>query len=70
MKAALIGLVLTIAGPAHLRLSVLGCPVSVPAAWLILLAEAAALAVVTPLTVRSIRRSRSAPWWRFAGVMS
>ena len=67
MKAAFTALVLTVAGPAHLRLSVFGVPVSVPVAGLILAAETAAAAVLGWLIVRRRRRFRSAPWPRSAG---
>ena len=70
MKAALIALVLTVAGPVHLQLSALGFFVSVPGACLFLTAEAAAFAVAAALAVRSICRSRSAPWWRPEGATS
>ena len=64
MKAALIALVLSIAGPAHLRFSVLGVPVSVPAGVLILAAEIVTAAALAWLTIRKLRRFRSAPWPR------
>ena len=70
MKSALIGLVLTIAGPAHLHFSVLGLPVSIPAACLVLVAEAAMFAVAALLAARAVRRSRSSPWWRPEGATS
>ena len=68
MKAALIALVLSVAGPVHLHLSVVGLPVSVPAAWLILVIEVTSAAVLAWLIVR--HRFRSAPWPRPAGATS
>jgi hypothetical protein len=68
VKAALIALVLSVAGPVHLHLhlSVFGLPVSVPVAWLILVIEVTSAAVLAWLIVR--RRFRSAPWPRPAGA--
>ena len=67
MKAVLIALVLTLTGPVHLHLFVLGVPVSVPVAGLILAAETAAAAILGWLIARRLRRFRSAPWPRSAG---
>jgi hypothetical protein len=69
MKALLVALVVMLA-PAHVRFAVLGVPVSVPAAWLILAAEILTAVVTTWLAVRMIRRFRSAPWVRSNGVAS
>jgi hypothetical protein len=63
MKALIAVLVVALA-PAHVRFAVAGVPVSVPAAWLILAAEALAVTVTVWLAVRAIRRFRSAPWMR------
>ena len=63
MKAFPAALVVAVA-PAHVRFAVLGVPVSVPAAWLVLAAEVLAAVVTTWLAVRVIRRFRSAPWVR------
>ena len=63
MKAFPAALVVALA-PAHVRFAVLGVPVSVSAAWLILAAEILAAAVTIWLAVRVIRRSRVAPWPR------
>ena len=63
MKALLIALIVAFA-PAHIRVAVVGVHVSVPAAWLILAAEGLAVVVTAWLTVRVIRRFRSAPWMR------
>jgi hypothetical protein len=54
MKALLAVLLVAIA-PAHLRFAILGIPVSIPAAWLV---------------VRAIRRFRSVPWLRPSGATS
>jgi hypothetical protein len=44
---------------------VAGVPVSLPAAWLILAAEALAVVVIAWLAIRVLRRRfRSAPWMR------
>ena len=69
MKALLAVLLVAIA-PAHLRFAILGIPVSIPAAWLILAAEILTAAVTAWLVVRAIRRFRSAPWLRPSGAMS
>ena len=69
MKALFAVLVVTLA-PAHIRFAVLGVPVSVPAAWLILAAEFLAAAVTAWLVVRAIRRFRSVPWLRPSGATS
>ena len=61
---ALIALLVVALAPVHVRFAVLGIPVSVPAAALILAAEILAAAVATWLLVRVIRRFRSAPWMR------
>ncbi len=68
MKALLAALIAALA-PVHARFAVLGVPVSVSAAWLILGAEVLAAAVIAFLAGRAIRRFRSAPWMRpvFAG---
>ena len=63
MKALLAALIVALA-PVHIRFAVVGVPVSVPAAWLILAAEILAAAVTAWLAVRVIRRFRSAPWMR------
>jgi hypothetical protein len=67
MKALIAVLVVALA-PAHLRFAVLGVPVSVPAAALILAAEILAAVVTGWLAVRVIRRFRSAPWLRPNGA--
>jgi hypothetical protein len=64
VKAALIALVLTVAAPSHVTVAVLGRVVSLPAAGLILAAEATATAAVAWLAIRGLRRFRSAPWPR------
>ena len=69
MKALLAVLLVAIA-PAHLRFAILGIPVSIPAAWLILAAEFLAAAVTAWLVVRAIRRFRSVPWLRPSGATS
>lgn len=69
MKALIAVLVVAIA-PAHLRFAILGIPVSIPAAWLILAAEALTAAAAAWLAVRVIRRFRSAPWLRPCGATS
>lgn len=63
MKALIVVLVVAIA-PAHLRFAILGIPVSISAAWLILAAEVLAVVVTAWLTIRVIRRFRSTPWMR------
>jgi hypothetical protein len=63
VKALIAVLVVAIA-PAHLRFAILGIPVSISAAWLILAAEILAVAVTAWLAVRVIRRFRSRPWMR------
>jgi hypothetical protein len=63
VKALLAVLIVALA-PAHIRFAVAGVPVSLSAAWLILVAEALAAAVTAWLVVRVIRRFRSAPWPR------
>ena len=65
MKALIAALIVALA-PAHIRFNVLGFPVSVPAAWLILAAEVLAAVVTAWLAVRVIRSFRSAPWPRLA----
>ena len=62
MKAALIALVLATVAPAHVALA----PVVVPVAWLLAAGELLAAAGGAWLTVRAIRRFRSAPWVRTA----
>jgi hypothetical protein len=63
MKALLAALIVALA-PAHVRFAVAGVPVSVPAAWLILTAEALTAAVTAWLVFRALRRFRSSPWPR------
>ena len=63
MKALFAVLVVALA-PVHIRFAVLGVPVSVPAAALIIAAEILAGAAGLWLAVRVIRRFRSAPWMR------
>jgi hypothetical protein len=65
MKALIIAM-----APAHIRFAIVGVPVSVPAAWLILAAEFVSAAVTAWLVVRAIRRFRSAPWLRPSGATS
>jgi uncharacterized membrane protein AbrB (regulator of aidB expression) len=65
VKTAL-ALVLAFIAPVHLRFAVLGVPVSVPVAWLLIAAEALAVAGTAYLTFRAARRFRSAPWPRLA----
>ncbi len=67
MKALLVVLLVAIA-PAHLRFAILGIPVSIPAAWLILAAELLAAAVTAWLVVRMVRSFRSTPWLRPNGA--
>ena len=69
MKALLAVLLVAIA-PAHVRFAILGIPVSIPAAWLILAAEFLAAAGTAWLVVRAVRRFRSAPWLRPSGATS
>ena len=69
MKALLAVLVVALA-PTHIRFAVAGVPVSVPAVWLILAAEALLAAAGLWLAVRVIRRFRSAPWIRLNGAAS
>jgi hypothetical protein len=68
MKALIAVLVVAIA-PAHFRFAVLGIPVSISAAWLILAAEALTAVVTAWLVVRVIRSFRSRPWLRSNGAM-
>jgi len=63
MKALIAALIIALA-PAHVRFAVAGVHVSLSAAWLILAAEGLAVVVTAWLTVRVIRRFRSAPWMR------
>jgi hypothetical protein len=64
MKALIAVLIVALA-PAHVRFAVAGVPVSLPAAWLILAAEALAVVVIAWLAIRVLRRRfRSAPWMR------
>jgi hypothetical protein len=65
VKTLLAVLIVALA-PAHIRFAVAGVPVSVPAAWLILVAEVLVAVVIGWLVVRVIRRFRSAPWPRQA----
>jgi hypothetical protein len=65
---ALIAVLVVALAPAHLRFAVLGVPVLVPAAALILAAEILAAVVTGWLAVRVIRRFRSAPWLRPNGA--
>jgi hypothetical protein len=67
VKAALIGLVLTVAGPARLHITIFAAPASIPVAWLILLAEVIAVGVLLRLALPVLCRFRSAPWPRFTG---
>ena len=69
MKVLLVGLLVAIA-PAHLRFAILGIPVSIPAAWLILTAELLAAVVTAWLVVRMARSFRSTPWLRSNGATS
>jgi hypothetical protein len=64
VKAALIALVLTVATPVHLAVSVAGFSVAFPAGWLILAAEVLAAAGLTWLAVRVLRGFRSSPYPR------
>jgi hypothetical protein len=64
---ALIAVLVVALAPAHVRFAVLGVPVSVPAAALILAAEILAAVVTGWLAVGVIRRFRSAPWVRLNG---
>jgi hypothetical protein len=63
MKALIAVLIVALA-PVHVRFAVLGTPVSVPAVWLALAAEALLTIVLAVLVVRVIRRFRSSPWPR------
>jgi hypothetical protein len=64
VKALLAALIVALA-PVHVRFAVAGVPVSVPAVWLILAAEALAVIVTAWLAIRVLRRRfRSAPWMR------
>ena len=67
MKALIAVLVVALA-PAHIRFAVAGVPVSLSAGWLIIAAEALLTTVLAVLTVRVIRRFRSAPWLRSCGA--
>lgn len=69
MKALISVLIIALA-PAHIRFAIVGVPVSVPTAWLILAAEFVSAAVTAWLVVRAIRRFRSAPWLRPSGATS
>ena len=69
MKALISVLIIALA-PAHIRFAVAGVPVSAPAAWLILAAEALLTAVLAVLVVRVLRRFRFAPWLRPCGATS
>ena len=64
MKTALIALVLSVSGPSHVTFAVLGCPVPLPVAWLVLVAEILTGAAVAWLAVRALRGFRSSPWLR------
>ncbi len=64
MKAALIALVLTTVAPAHVGVRILGCPLQVPAGWLILAVELLVTGTTAWLAVRALRRFRSSPWPR------
>ena len=64
--AALLALVLTVAAPVRIVVTVLGSPVSFPASWLILGAEVLAAAVLVRLAVRVLRGFRSSPFPRRA----
>jgi hypothetical protein len=70
IKALLIALAIVLAGPVRLHAVILGAPVSVPAAWFILAAELAILAVMAWLIIWGRCRFRSVPWPRFAGAMA
>ena len=67
---ALLALLVVATAPAHVRFAILGIPVSIPAAWLILAAELLAAAGTAWLVVRAVRRFRSAPWLRPSGATS
>ena len=69
MKALLVALIVALT-PAQVRFAIVGVPVSLSAAWLILAAEILAAAVTAWLVVRVIRRFRSAPWLRSNGATS
>jgi len=69
MKALIAALIIALA-PAHIRVAVVGVPVSLSAAWLLLAAEGLAVAVTAWLAMRVIRRFRSAPWMRSNGASS
>ncbi len=72
MKAAILALVLTVAGAqVHIRFAVLGVPVSLPVVWLLLAAEVLAAAGGAVLVARKLRgfrpplfvmARRAAPW--------
>ena len=66
MNAALVALVLTLAAPLRLSVTILGGPVQFPAGWLILGAEVLAAAALAWLAVRVLRRFRSSPFPRRA----
>jgi hypothetical protein len=66
VKAALIALVLTVAAPVHVGVTLLGSPVQFPAGWLVIASEAFAAAALAYSAVRALRRFRSAPWLRLA----
>ena len=64
MKTVLLVLVLTTAAPSHITFAILGFPVSLPVAGLILGAEVFAAGALIWLAVRVLRRFRSSPWPR------
>jgi hypothetical protein len=68
VKIAILALVLAVIAPAHITLGVSGRSCAVLAALLLAAAEILAAAGVTWLAIRAIRRFRSAPWLRPAGV--
>ena len=63
MKILLVALVVALA-PVHIRFAVLGVPVSLSAAWLLVAAEVLLTAALAVLVVRVMRRFRSSPCMR------
>jgi NADH:ubiquinone oxidoreductase subunit 6 (subunit J) len=70
MKTAIIALVLAVASPAHVRFTLLGCPVSLSVVWLLAAAEVLVTVAAVVLAVRALRRFRSSPYPRLAGSVS
>ena len=66
MNAALLALVLAVAAPVRLSVTILGSPVQFPAGWLIIAVEVLVTAAAVRLAVRVLRGFRSSPYPRRA----